>query len=211
MGRLLKRKEETHFFDLFVEAAGYSKEAACCFRDAWKDQKLDQDRLQKVKEIEHKGDLLVHRSLQAVESAFITPIDRADLLSLTNCIENVTDSIDELSNHCYLMNLQQGNRYIETFTGLLCEATEAVCELMQAFSAYKKSREEVDALVRKINQIEEQGDANYVLALRELYRDPPSSAVDMMRYQKIYELMEQCIDRTEDVADSVSSIIISAS
>lgn len=209
MGRLLNRKKEDSFLDIFVQGSSIAHEAALCFQKAWKDHRLDHEELKQLKEIEHKGDKLVHSSLNKIEQAFITPIDRGDMLNLMYSIENITDSIDELSNHCYMMDFCEGNEHLEQLVRILVKATEELAELLKDFVDFKKKRKEIDAHIVEINHLEEEADHIYVEAIRELYKNPPAP-IDLIRTQKIYELFEKCIDCTEDAADFVSTILISS-
>lgn len=208
MGNLLNRKTGNEFFTMFVEGGDIANKAAVALSSACQNGCVDFVKLHAVKTIEHEGDLLVHRSLKLIEKAFITPIDRNDILTLLNNIENVTDSIDELSNHFYMMNITKTNSYIDEFMRLLNNATQATKELLEEFTDFQHRRAEINEAVIRINKNEEEGDANYIQAIRSLYASQ-NDPIDVIRLQTIYDLFEKCIDNTEDVADTIATILIS--
>lgn len=209
MGKFLNRNEESNLLHLFTEGAEIANQAAVCYQKAWHNQVLNEEAMRVVKDVEHQGDQLVHRALARIESMFITPLDRGDLLNLVASIENITDNIDELANHCYMMHLTQGNEFIDRFVTDLCAATSALKILMEDFVDFKKKREALNESIILINQLEEKSDTTYVMAMRQLYLNP-QDPIDVMRYQKIYTLFEKCMDSVEDVADLIATILIAA-
>ncbi|STY44117.1 Phosphate transport regulator (distant homolog of PhoU) [Listeria grayi] len=49
----------------------------------------------KIKEYETTGDTMVHKIIMELNDAFITPIEREDMLELTNRLDDIMDGLEE--------------------------------------------------------------------------------------------------------------------
>ena len=72
MGRL-KRRKPNDYFAMFSQGAAISQRAARALEHALSSGNVDTEEMRAIKEIEHEGDTHVHRSLDEIEKAFITP------------------------------------------------------------------------------------------------------------------------------------------
>lgn len=206
MSNLFTRKE-TNFFDLFEIGISYSCQAAEKLKCSFKDGVINQNEIKSLKDIEHEADKHVHRSLKLIEEAFITPIDRSDILEIVKQIENITDSIDDVSNHLYMMCVNTVDETSIKFIDLAVDACNKLQQLMKLLKNFKKNAKQINVLVVEVNQIEEIGDKLYSNAMRKLYetnKDP----IKMIIWNDLYTRMEEVLDRCEDVADIVNKILI---
>lgn len=200
---------ETDWFNLFEISISYSTRAAKTLKSVYDDGVIDYSEIQKVKAIEHEADGHVHRCLKLVEAAFVTPIDRIDIVEIIKEIENITDNIDSVANHTYMMCVKEVNEPCQNFMGLVVDACEKLEELMKNLKNYKKNFKLVNDLVIEINRIEEIGDKMYLTAMRNLF-EFETDAKKVLIYQRLYGKLEDALDKCEDVADIVQKIIIAS-
>lgn len=208
MGRISRKT--TDFFEMFVKSATIAKGGAEQLRKAFSDGKIDIDEMRKIKEFEHEGDQHFHECMRVIEAAFITPIDRPDLVGLLNSIETVTDSLDYISTGFYMMCVENSTPGFEKLVELVVESVDRVLDLTVAFKNYKKNTKEINDLVIDINRIEEEGDKVYYNNVRELF-EKENDAKMILQHKTLYDLLEDSLDRCEDVADSIANIIIMGS
>ena len=142
-----------------------------------------------------------------IEAAFITPIDRPELIGLLNSIETVTDSLDYISTGFYMMCVESSTPSFEKLVDLIVESVDRILDLTVAFKNYKKNAKEINDLVIDINRIEEEGDQVYYNGGRELF-EKENDAKKILQHKTLYDLLEDCLDCCEDVADAVANIII---
>src|ERR1051326_7627494 len=86
---LVPREEK--FFDLLDEQVRHvvaGADALLVFYEKFDDPKAHRNR---IKEIEHKGDEATHPIHEALNVAFITPIDREDIAALAASLDDVLD------------------------------------------------------------------------------------------------------------------------
>ncbi len=205
---LFSNKKEVDIFKLFETSASFAKKAAESLKKAYEDGIVDYNELQNLKSIEHEADIHVHQCLKHVEEAFITPIDRSDILEILKEIENITDSIDSVANHTYMMGVREVNAAAKTFISLIVDACIKLEELTRIFKNYKKDFDKINQLIIEINNIEEAGDKTYRNAMRNLF-ESESDAKKIIIWNLLYNQLEGALDKCEDVADIVQKIIIS--
>ena len=169
---------------------------------------VDYEELQNLKSIEHDADIHVHHCLKHVEEAFITPIDRSDIVEIIKEIENITDSIDSIANYTYMMCVREVNDVAKIMIGLIVDACIKLEELTVNFRNYKKDFKKINTLIIEINNIEEAGDKTYQNAMRSLF-EFETDAKKIMVWNLLYNQLEGALDKCEDVADILQKIIIS--
>ena len=197
------------YFSLFETGIGISDKAAKALQAALADHEIKEAEIRKLKEIEHEGDRLVHDASKLISDAFITPIERPDMMNLVASIEALTDSIDGIASQIYMMHIKEKDEISGKFIGLLVEACGELSKMIALFKQFKKSQAEIHRINILVNHIEEEGDALFTGAIRDLF-DPaePADTFDIIRRQNLYNSLEDALDCCEDVADLVESIII---
>lgn len=198
------------YFGLFEKGIRISDKAAKLLKAAFADSRIDLEEIKHLREIEHEGDRHVHECAGLIADAFITPVDRSDMMNIVAAIENVTDGIDDIGNQIYMMHVTEKNETIDRFIGLISEACGELCSMMSAFKQFKRSSKTIHEISIRVNHIEEEGDALFTEAMRRLF-DPSEKreTIDIIRMQNLYNTLENALDYCEDVADVVEQVIIS--
>lgn len=192
---------------MFAAGVSISLEAAKRLEAAFADGIINKDELKLIKEAEHKGDKHVHQCLKVIDAAFITPIDRSDIIEVLKGIENITDSIDNISSHIYMMNITHSNEYLCKFVALTVQSCERLHDLMLSLKQFKKRAKQINELIIEINRVEEEGDSTYSQSMRQLF-EHETDPITIIKHKELYQLMEHSLDCCEDVADIVEKIMI---
>ena len=198
------------YFSLFVKGIDISNKAAKALQTSFTDGTIDEIEIKQLKEIEHEGDRHVHECCSLIADAFITPIDRSDMMDMVQAIESITDSIDDIANQIYMMHITIANDVTVKLVDLICKSCDGLCNLMSEFKQYKKNFKKIKDITVYVNHLEEEGDVIFSEAMRDLF-DPENKMemIDVIRLQNLYNTMENSLDYCEDVADIVEQIIIS--
>jgi len=201
-------KKDDFFYQNFVESAEISCEAARALKKILLN--FDADKLEEnmamLHEIEHKGDSKRHDVTKAVVRAFITPIEREDILKLSQNIDDVTDVIEEILIRIYINNVTAIRTDALAFMDIIIACCNSMKEMLQEFPNFKKSKKLSEHII-DINRMEEDGDALYVRCMRELHTTETDPLV-IIAWREIYEFFEKCCDTCENVADIIESIAI---
>src|SRR3990172_6863468 len=91
MFRIIPRDEA--FFVMFEKASQNALDGALVLKDLLDHFDDVKEKARQIEEIEHKGDILTHEIVKKLNTTFITPIDREDILALTSSIDDVIDLI----------------------------------------------------------------------------------------------------------------------
>ena len=159
--------------------------------------------------IEHAEDLIRHSLMQRLAKEFVPPINREDIIKLANDLDNITDKIEDILIRIYMYNIKTILPDAILFSNIIVRCCEALRQALVEFTDSRKSKVLAQKII-EINTIEEEGDAIYVQAVRSLYesgRDPVETAV----WSTLFDLLEDCCDACEHVADVLVSIIMNNS
>jgi len=202
--------KETDFFELFKTGISYSLKAAKQLKISITDGSIDAAEMSKIKEIEHEADKHVHFCLKKIEDAFITPIDRIDIIEIVKEIEDVTDSIDCVANNVYMMRIDTADDTAQRLVDISVSSCSVLCEMMSLLKNFKKNTKKISELIIEVNYFEEEGDKLYTTVMRELFGSG-TEMLNLIKKMKLYNCLEDVLDRCEDVADSINKILIAKS
>ena len=204
----MSKKADKFYFDNFVESAQVSCEAAKMLKEVLSNfdvAKLPENRAM-LHEIEHKGDNKRHEMTAVIVRAFITPLEREDILKLSQYIDDVTDSIEDILIRIYINNVTQIREDSLEFVDVVINCCEAMTEMLGEFHNFKKPKK-LNELIIEINRLEEVGDDLYVACMRNLHTTS-TDPLEIIAWREIYEFFEKCCDTCENVADIIESIVI---
>lgn len=204
----MSKKTDRFYFNNFVESAVISCEAAEMLKSVLSNfsvATLPENKV-KIHEIEHKGDDKRHEMTQELVRAFITPIERDDLLKLSQYIDDVTDSIEDIIIRIYISNVTSIRPDSIAFADLVIRCCVAMKEMLEEFPKFKKSKKLAELII-EINRLEELGDDMYVECMRKLHTTS-TDPLEIIAWREIYDFFEKCCDTCENVADIVEGITI---
>ena len=92
MVRLIPR--ETKFFELFENMASNVTEGARVLHRILQTFENVEAEVQRIKEIEHRGDDMTHAVMTKLNQTFITPFDREDIHRLASSLDDVLDFVN---------------------------------------------------------------------------------------------------------------------
>lgn len=163
--------------------------------------------LAQAHEIEHRGDELNHEIFKNVASDFITPIDREDIIKLSQLLDDVTDKIENILQCFYMYDIQFMHEDTRKMATYIKKSTKALRRAMGDFNNFKKSKK-FNELILNINDYEEQADELFLQTTRDLYTIHRDHPVRIEVWSRIFDRMEQSCDACEEVADFMSTIVL---
>ncbi len=177
--------------------------AAGVLRAAFADISHLRERQTEIKAIEHAGDELTHSVISLLSRSFVTPFDREDIYELSSGLDDVLDYIDEVAETFMLYGIGA----VPPAANELAKLVElAVIELQQAISKLE-SRRDLERHGIEVHRIENLGDDASRLAIADLFSGA-HDALSVIKLKDVYTLLENALDRCEDVANVVENIVI---
>jgi len=165
-----------------------------------------QEKVVEMHEIEHSADDERHGIMNRLVKEFLPPIEREDIISLADNIDDIVDFIEDVLRGLDMYNVKSIRQEIIKFTEVIMDCCKSMCAALEEFEHFKKS-ETLHAAIVEVNRLEEVADQLYINGVRDLYRytkDP----IELMVWTEIYRLLEKCCDGCEEVANNIENIVM---
>jgi len=209
-GKLLPR--EGNFFELFNQHADRIVEAARAFSQLvanYNDQHLREQYNRDVDNAERAADRVTHEVNKLIHKTFITPIDRDQIHTLINTMDDVADLIQDSAETMALYDVRHMTEEITRLTDLSVRCCDRVKEAV-AMLGHLSEAASVEAALKNCEEIDKiESDADRVMrsAMSKLFREEPDVR-EVIKLKAIYELLETITDKCEDVANVIEGIVI---
>ena len=164
------------------------------------------EKMNEMHKIEHGGDTERHAMIRKLSREFITPIEREDIMSLADAIDDVTDTIEDVLFRLYMFNIRSVKEHARKMTEIIVKCCNALKQALEEFRHFQKSKILHDLIV-EVNVLEEKGDKLYTEAVRHLYVNS-KNVVEIMAWDQTYDYLENCCDACEEVANVIEYIIL---
>ena len=198
--------KEEQFYTFFATQASHNVEAARVFREMIANWSLESPGFDKLRDIEHEADITTHEIIDKLNRTFITPFDREDINALASELDDVVDLVQSLSSRMRLFRVEKTNEDLAQLAGILTQSCECVLKAVKEMAVPDKSRRVLDYCI-EINRLENAGDNALDAALGRLFSGRPDP-LEVMKWKEIFEVTETAIDKCEDVANIIESILV---
>ena len=204
----MAKKGDRYYFDNFIACVECSQRAATLLGETLKNYSKEDmaKKREQIHEIEHEADVKKHELMHMLNKAFITPIEREDIVSLAQNLDDITDTIEDVFLRIYICDVDTIKENAIAMTDLVVSACEALKIAMDEFPEFRKSTKLKEYLIR-INDLEEEGDNLYIDGMRGLHTGD-CSPLEVIAWRDIYSYLERCMDACEHAADVVESVIM---
>jgi uncharacterized protein len=193
---------ERLFYQLFERQTEYIVEAAGLLVDVLSGGDREELR-SRIQDCEHSCDEVTHEIVRRLNTTFVTPFDREDIYALSSALDDVLDFIDEVADTLVLYRLGDAPmaavRQAELIRDASLQLRDAVARL--------QTQNGLAPYWIEVHRLENEGDRVSRRAIGQLFSDG-IDAVDLIRLKDLYTLLENGLDRCEDVANIIESIVI---
>jgi uncharacterized protein Yka (UPF0111/DUF47 family) len=208
LARFLPRDEQ--FFDQFEDAGKNAAEVTEVLARVVANG-VDRERdIRLLRDLEHRGDEITHRIFSALNSTFVTPLDREDIRALAVKFDDLVDDAEEAGKRLGLYRLAETTEPARLLARILHEQAEILAIAMPLLTDVGKNGEAIRRHVVEIHRLENEADDVLNEALASLYDDATDipSMITSIRWGELYGLLEDATDRAEDVADVLEGIYL---
>jgi len=195
---------EKIFFQLLEEESKNVLAKAVAFNELIQNFDHLSDNRNKMKDIEHHGDEIVHSIYDRLVKTFITPIDREDISKLASLYDDVLDYIYAAVNRLFLYEVELPTEPMRRFADLVLKS---VREIDFAFASIQKIKaSEIEARCNEVDTLENEADVVLNESVAALFKT--NDAISIIKFKEVYELMETITDKCEDVVQVIRDIIL---
>lgn len=159
----------------------------------------------KMKDFERKGDSFVHDVIKDLNNAFITPIEREDILSLAMSMDDVLDGLEHTAALFEMYSITTADEYMHMFVDAIRNCADEIEKAVELLSTKKLVRMRDHAI--KIKDYESKCDGILRQSIKHLFhveKDP----IRIIQYKEIYEELEEIADYCQKVANTFETIIM---
>ena len=199
-------KKKGKFAILLIDISTNLKEAANYFSD-YKLKNVSDLKIfsETMKEYETKGDTYVHEVIKELNNAFITPIEREDILSLTMSMDDVLDGIEHTTALFEMYSITTADDFMLRFVEAIKMCSHEIENSINLLINKKLPQIRQHAI--KIKDYESQCDGIQRQSIKHLFsveKDP----IRIIQYKEIYENLEDIADYCQNVANTLETIIM---
>jgi len=201
---------EERFHELFAEDTTNLRKAAGLFLEIARsrDASVREIKLVELKAIEHAGDQITRRIFEALNSTFLTPLDREDIRGLAVDVDDVLDYLEGIAQFLVVFESGSSPEPLVRFAEILAELIEEIHRILDLVWEQRNAPEISSAMVR-ISELENQADALFMATLSALFRrEPGSDPIDVLKWKEIYQGLEDACDKCKDFTHVVGNILI---
>ncbi len=209
-GKLLPR--EGNFFELFNEHGNHIAEGARAFNSLVKyyaDPSLREKYTADVGAAERSADKVTAEVHRQLHRTFITPLDREQIHSLINSMDDILDLLQDSSEVMSLYDLQSMNEDVVRLAEISVRCCERVQHVVTLLPRLKDAAVAESALktCEEIDRLESDADRVMRSAMSRLFREEADTR-QLIKLKAVYEHLESISDRCEDVANLVEGIVL---
>jgi uncharacterized protein len=197
------------FFPLFESDAQNLVKASEYLRELLASSETSEhERLYKeIRDIEHIGDEITNKTYEQLNKSFITPFDREDIHELTANIDDVVDSINGIARRINLYKPKKMMPIYKEIAELVYEGAKEIESAIHCLKDPVANKEKIMRVCGIVTAIEHKADEIYFTGISELF-EKEEDPKELMKNNKILEMLERCVDEEEDVTDTLKSILI---
>jgi predicted phosphate transport protein (TIGR00153 family) len=194
---------ERRFYQLFDQHVTSIVAASELLREGLADLPTLAQKQTTIRDLEHAGDDVTHELVRTLNRTFVTPFDREDIYALASGLDDVLDYIEEIGDTVTLYKIERIPAAATEMVGLICSA---VLELQKGVSKLEGLKG-VEEHGIEVHRLENLGDTASRRAIGELFSGG-TDALEVIKLKEFLTLLEDALDRCEDVANILEAITI---
>jgi len=197
------------FFPLFESDVQNLVKAAELLKELLDTNEIEEhERLYKeIRDVEHIGDEITIKTYEQLNKSFITPFDREDIHELTANIDDVVDSINGIARRICLYRPKKMMTIYKEMADMIYEGAIEVEAAIRCLKDPVANKEKITNACDKVKKIEHRADELYFVGISELF-EKEEDPKELLKNNKILEILERCVDEEEDITDTLKTILI---
>ncbi len=197
--------QDKGFFDLFKELAACLEEGAGRLHTMLQDIESIQVEVevQRLKDIEHKGDEITHALLIKVNKTFITPLDREDIHRLASALDDVLDFIYAAGERVVMFDIHSHSQPSVQLADIIQRQCQEIGKALDSLDDH----EYVLQSCRELNRLEKEADRIFRGAVATLFKQE-KDPVTLIKMKELFEFLETATDKAEDAGNVLESVVL---
>jgi predicted phosphate transport protein (TIGR00153 family) len=157
---------------------------------------------------EERADQIAAEALQAVRKTFLTPFDRSDIQALVTALDDTIDQMQKTAKAVELFEVRTFQPAMREMGAVIQEAAGVMAEAVPLLRAVGENAAKLNGLTERIIRLEGRADDIHNAGLKALFKESDQNAMAFLVGSEIYDHLEKVMDRFEDAANQISSIVV---
>lgn len=201
---------EERFFDMFAAHSRTLRAGADALKDLLESDPASVPlHCQTIMDRENDADQITREVLIAVRRTFITPFDRGDIKNLITAMDDTIDQMQKTAKAILLFDVTAFEPPMIEIGRAVVDCAKLVEEAVPLLSRISPEAQRIGSLAERISEIEGRADDLHDTGMRALFlRQSSPTEMGFIIGSTIYDHLEAVVDRFDDVANEINSIVI---
>ena len=201
--------KEDKFFDLFEQHAKLVVAGAQALASLLKGGDHVENCRAEILARENEADEVARQVLTAVRRTFITPFDRGDIQRLIGSLDDAIDQMNKTAKTITLFEVRSFEPQMQQIGEASLEASKLVAQAMPLLRNIGTNAGALNTLTEQVIRIEERADGLHDEGRKALFlANRGGNAMNFTIGTEVYEHLEKVVDRLEDVAKEINSLVV---
>ena len=216
------RKKEDLFYSLLEDLCAELDRSGEAYLDIFESYPDGIEKIRTMKDIETGCDDKVHALLTKLYESFITPFDREDINELALKMDDVVDDMENISRRLEIFHVGSMRPEAVELARLANQGTTELRKMFAHLPNFKKDSVVIEQ-AHKIHEIEDQtsnDNTNLMVvevarrifgvehAIARLYNENEAPATHLLKWNTIFNRMEDTVDDIKLVSTIVSNVVL---
>lgn len=200
--------KEYAFFDYFDQMINTDKQISILFLSMMNNEGERIELSRQIKDLERNADKLSRNCTDLLHKTFITPIERNDIFILVKRLDDLADQINAAAFRISAYDVTDIRYEAVEFSKIIQSCIE---ELIVAIRELRKikNKNQILECCKRVHDLENQADEILRSAVSRLFKE--GDILLLIKWKEIFERLEKAVDKCEDIAGTIESILIEQS
>jgi len=195
--------KQNKFFDILIQLTETMLETARALDEMFDSNENLAEHASKIHILENKCDDLTHQVISDLNDTFVTPIDREDIYSLVNSLDDIVDSIDSIASRMSIYKIKTPLQFGPQLTDILLIQAGVLNDVIKHLQDPKQTTEKIV----HVKHLETEGDIVFKDAIVNLFEDE-KDVIELIKKKEVLENIEKAVDKCQNAATVVEGILI---
>ena len=202
--------KEERFHELLDRDTQHLLRAARLFAEIASSQGLDARRAKvaELKALEHEGDQITKEIFDALNSTFITPLDREDIRAIAMDLDDILDYLEGVAQFLVLFEIGESPAPLRKFAEIIVAMVEEIHKATSLIWDLGNEKVIRESIVR-ISVLENEGDTLYFNVIADLFHGGEGKKpLEIMKWKEIYQGLEDACDECKDFTHALGNVVV---
>lgn len=195
------------FYDLFIESAQIVHKTTQKLEKLVCQNYVSDLEAEEMRDLEHAADKITHNIVDRLNSTLITPLDREDIYTLAQNLDDIVDLSQGAVEKMALYQTKKPSIGAQEIVRTIVEATKNILTAFCCLNNIHSKKTEILGATEEIYRLESIGDSLYRQEVAKMF-EQEKDAIEIIKWKEILEHLENTLDQCEEIADLLKGVVL---